>query len=103
MRSDLYRSDYRAQKIHRLEKAPSERIPPQSTDAEMAVLGAMMLSKDAVNLVTQLLAPESFYNESHGIIYKAMLALFERNQPIDLITVADELRRLEKLSDIGGS
>lgn len=83
--------------------AIGDRVPPHSNDAEMAVLGAMMLDKDAANEAIRLLNPDAFYRESHRIIYQAMLALSERNQPIDIITLNEELRRLEKLSDVGGS
>lgn len=92
-----------SEKIVRLEPASTDRVPPHANEAEMAVLGAMMLDKEAANKVIQLLSPESFYRESHRIIFQAMLSLADRNQPIDIITLNDELRRLEKLAEIGGS
>ena len=84
-------------------EVPGDRVPPHSNDAEMAVLGAMMLDKDAANEAIRILSDEAFYRESHRIIFQAMLSLSERNQPIDIITLNEELRRREKLSDIGGS
>jgi len=81
----------------------TDRTPPHSKDAEMAVLGAMMLEKEAGSKVIQILPPDSFYYETHRIIYQAMLSLSERNQPIDIITLNDELRRMGKLADVGGS
>jgi replicative DNA helicase len=81
----------------------ADRTPPHSKDAEMAVLGAMMLEKEAGNKVIQILPPDAFYYETHRIIYQAMLSLSERNQPIDIITLNDELRRMDKLADVGGS
>ncbi|MEZ4783297.1 MAG: replicative DNA helicase [Candidatus Kapaibacterium sp.] len=80
-----------------------DRVPPHSNDAEMAVLGAMMLDKDAANEAIRILSAEAFYREAHRIIYEAMLSLSERNQPIDIITLNEELRRREKLADVGGS
>lgn len=81
----------------------SDRVPPHSNDAEMAVLGAMMLDKDASNQAIRLLSAEMFYRESHRVIYEAMVSLSERNQPIDLITVNEELRKRERLAEAGGS
>lgn len=69
----------------------------------MAVLGAMMLDREASSKVIQILPPDAFYHETHRLIYQAMLALAERNQPIDIITLNDELRRVGRLGDVGGS
>jgi replicative DNA helicase len=93
----------RGQKIVHLDQSTADRVPPNSNDAEMAVLGAMMLEKEAGSKVIQILSAESFYRESHRIIFAAMVALSERNQPIDIITLNDELRKIGKLADIGGS
>ncbi len=90
-------------KIVHLDQSSTDRIPPHSNDAEMAVLGAMMLEKEAASRVIQLLQPDSFYREAHRLIYTAMIALADRNQPIDIITLNDELRRMGKLADVGGS
>ncbi len=69
----------------------------------MAVLGAMMLEKEAAGRAMQILKPDHFYRDTHKIIYQAMISLADRNQPIDIITLNDELRKLGKHSDIGGS
>lgn len=90
-------------KIVHLDPSTVDRVPPHSNDAEMAVLGAMMLEKDAASRVVQLLSAESFYRESHRVIFQAMVSLSDRNQPIDIITLNDELRRMGKLADVGGS
>jgi replicative DNA helicase len=82
---------------------PTDRVPPHSHDAEMAVLGAMMLEKEAAGKAIQILSPDAFYRETHRLIYQAMLSLADRNQPIDIITLNDELRRMGKLQDVGGS
>lgn len=80
-----------------------DRVPPHSNEAEMAVLGAMMLDKNAANDAIRLLTPETFYREAHRVIFEAMTALADRNQPIDIITLNEELRRHEKLQEVGGS
>ncbi|MBI1804173.1 MAG: replicative DNA helicase [Ignavibacteriae bacterium] len=69
------------------------RIPPQAIDVEKAVLGAVLIDKEAVPKVLELLDSNSFYNPTHQKIFQAMIALFEKNEPIDAITVIDELRR----------
>jgi replicative DNA helicase len=92
----------RRQKIVHLD-VPTDRVPPHSNEAEMSVLGSMMLEKEAAGKAIQILSPDAFYREAHRIIYQAMLALADRNQPIDIITLNDELRRMGKLQDVGGS
>lgn len=79
------------------------RIPPQAVDVEMAVLGAMLLQPDAtVSNVLSLLTREAFYKEAHRTILDAIIDLFQKQQPIDLITVGDVLRRKEQLDAVGG-
>ena len=63
------------------------KVQPQALPLEEAVLGAIMLDKDALAVVLDILRSESFYTESHQLIYKAMLRLFEKTQPVDLLTV----------------
>ena len=71
----------RGNKVVKLE-TNSDRVPPHSNDAEVAVLGAMMLGKEASTKVIPILSPDSFYRESHRVIYQAMVALADRNQPV---------------------
>lgn len=78
------------------------KIPPQSIDLEEAILGAIMIEKDAINSVVGILIPESFYKESHRVIYKAILDLFHDNEPIDLLTVTNRLKKNGKLEIAGG-
>ncbi len=78
------------------------KVPPQAKALEEAVLGAVMLNKDALPIVIETLASESFYSESHRLIYKAMVRLFEKTQPIDLLTVTEELKKTGELEKIGG-
>lgn len=78
------------------------KIPPQSLDLEEAVLGALMLEQSAVNDVIDVLRPESFYKEAHQKIYSAILSLFGKSQPIDILTVTEELKRSAELDVVGG-
>jgi replicative DNA helicase len=77
-------------------------IPPQNLDAEESVLGAMMLSSGAIGAVSELVDAADFYRESHGHIYRAVLGLYARGEPVDAITVVDELDRLGHLEEAGG-
>ena len=79
-----------------------DRLPPQNIDAEQAVLGAMLIKKEAIAEVSQLLRPEDFYRDAHKIIYEAMLTLFNRNEPADIVTVTNYLNNESKLDKVGG-
>ena len=79
------------------------KVPPQAIDLEEAVLGALMLEKDAVNQVIEILKPESFYKEAHSHIYKAILDLFNNSEPVDLLTVTNQLRKNGQLEGAGGA
>lgn len=78
-------------------------LPPQSLEAEESVLGALLLNKDAIVQVADFLLPEHFYKDAHGQIFEAMLKLYEQRQPIDLVTVAEQLKKRKQLTKIGGS
>ncbi|MBL0136665.1 MAG: replicative DNA helicase [Chitinophagaceae bacterium] len=78
------------------------KVPPQAKDLEEAVLGAIMLEKSAFDTVVEILKPECFYVESHQRIYRAMQGLQQKNQPIDILTVVEELRTREELEMVGG-
>ena len=78
------------------------KVQPQATALEEAVLGAIMLDKDALPVIIDILSKESFYTESHQAIYTAMLRLFEKSHPVDLLTVTEELRKSAELEKIGG-
>lgn len=79
------------------------RVPPHNLEAEKAVLGAILLEKDVIMDVVELLKPEDFYRESHSIIYRTILELYDKNQPVDLITVTDELNQRNLLEKVGGA
>lgn len=82
--------------------APFDRIPPQNLEAEQAVLGSMLIERSAVEKGAEILKPEDFYRDAHRYIFEAMLSLAERDEPIDLITVEDELRVRNYLDTVGG-
>ncbi|MEM6264906.1 MAG: replicative DNA helicase [Bacteroidota bacterium] len=83
--------------------ADSGRIPPQALDIEEAVLGALLLEKDALHQIIDALKPEMFYKAANREIYEAIQSLFQQSQPIDLLTVKDFLRKAGKLEQIGGA
>lgn len=78
------------------------KVPPQATDMEKAVLGAIMLEKAAIDVAQELLKPETFYVDAHQRIYRAILSLSSKSQPIDILTVVEELRTKEELEMVGG-
>ena len=79
------------------------KLPPQYIEAEQCVLGAILLENDALLKALELLKPTHFYRDSHRKIFEAILDLFERNEPIDLLTVSESLRKRSQLDEIGGS
>lgn len=79
------------------------KVPPQAPQLEEAVLGALMLDKDAVALVVDILKPNSFYADAHGKIYQAIMHLFEKSIPIDMLTVTEELKKMGELESVGGA
>src|SRR3954468_23515594 len=81
---------------------PSAPVPPQNLDAEESVLGAMMLSPGAIGAVSEIVSAGDFYRETHGTIYRAALALYARGEPVDAITLVDELDRRSELESAGG-
>ena len=78
-------------------------LPPQNTEAEEAVLGAMLIDPRAIPRVTPILAPDDFYRQKHGWVFRAILALRQRHDPVDYVTICDELERRDRLEAIGGS
>ena len=78
------------------------KVPPQANDMEEAVLGAIMLEKEAVITILDILKPESFYREGHRKIFKAISDLASREYPVDLYTVTEELRAHQELESVGG-
>jgi replicative DNA helicase len=82
--------------------SPAAPVPPQNLDAEESVLGAMMLSPGAIGAVSETLDAGDFYRESHAKVYRAALSLYARGEPVDAITLVDELEERGELEDAGG-
>ncbi|NLY85759.1 MAG: replicative DNA helicase [Tissierellia bacterium] len=78
------------------------RIPPHSIEAEQSVLGAMILDKEAINMAVEMIKPEDFYKEANKEIFEAIINLYNKNEPVDLITLAEELKRRGTLESVGG-
>ena len=76
-------------------------VPPQNLEAEESVLGAMMLSPGAIGAVSDVISPTDFYRESHAMIYRAALSLYARGEPVDAITLVDELEQRGELDHVG--
>jgi replicative DNA helicase len=79
-----------------------DRLPPQSLEAEQSVLGAVLIDRETIIEIAEFLRPEDFYRQAHANVYRAMLELFERREPVDLVTVAETLERNDELEAIGG-
>ena len=79
------------------------KLPPQALDLEEAILGALMLEKNALTAVVEFLRPEHFYSEQHREIYTAIIDLFKASQPVDMRTVVAQLRKVAKLELVGGA
>src|SRR5947208_3192659 len=113
-RNDLFTSDVsppgsavprllESQAVAQLAPVPaSAPVPPQNLEAEESVLGAMMLSPGAIGAVSEILDAGDFYRESHAKIYRAALALYAKGEPVDAITLTDELEERSQLDDVGG-
>ena len=80
-----------------------DRVPPQALQAEKAVLGSMLLDNEAAGRVFELLDSDAYYKGVHRKIFEVMLSLYEANEPIDLITLAERLKRNNLLEEIGGT
>ncbi|HSD63759.1 MAG TPA: replicative DNA helicase [Ignavibacteriaceae bacterium] len=82
---------------------PADVKPPAAVDIEASVLGAMLIEKEAVPRAIELLTPESFYLKEHKLIFEAMISLFESGEPIDTVTLYEELKKREKAEEVGGA
>lgn len=83
--------------------ALSDRVPPNSIDTELAVLGAMMLSPDAIDTAATMINKDDFYRESHGLVFEAIIALRERGHEVDVLSVKDSLESRNLLERAGGA
>jgi replicative DNA helicase len=81
----------------------SHKLPPQHIEAEQSVLGGILIENDAINRVTEILDADDFYRDAHRKIFNALINLSERDEPADLITLTNELRKIDQLDSIGGA
>lgn len=92
--------------MSRDEKVPQgmiDRVPPQNLEAEVSVLGSILLDKEAIVKVADVLVHDDFYSDAHRIIFEEMLWLYEHHQPIDIITLTNKLEEKGKLQEVGGA
>lgn len=83
--------------------AHDPKVPPNDLVAEQSVLGSVLMDKDALIDVAEFLRPAYFYKEAHSVIFQAMLSLFEKHEPVDVVTVTSEVKKMSKLKDVGGA
>jgi replicative DNA helicase len=83
-------------------QARPQRLPPSNLEAEQSVLGSMLLSPDAIADVIEILSEDDFYKSAHTTIYEAIRSLYSRGDPVDAITLVEQLKRENRLSDVGG-
>lgn len=88
--------------INFITKEMTDKLPPQNIEAEQSVLGAIIFDNEALPKALEILSPEDFYRDSHKRLYSSMIELFERNEPIDIVTLTDHLRKNGILDQIGG-
>ena len=79
------------------------KVPPQNLEAESSVLGGILLDNEVINQVLELLRPEDFYRESHRKIFRAMIEITDRSEPVDLITLSEFLKSKIELEAVGGT
>ena len=79
------------------------KVPPHNNDAETSALGAMLLSKEAITLSIEMISMEDFYSPAHQKIYSSILSLYNRNEACDVITLAEELSKIDSLDEVGGA
>jgi replicative DNA helicase len=84
-------------------KAIEAKIPPQNTDAEMSLIGAVLIDEEVLADVTEITNSRDFYDKRHQMIYEGMVSLFEHHKPVDLLTLTDQLNKKGHLEDVGGS
>ena len=84
-------------------EVPTGKIPPQNLDAEMSLLGAVLIDEETLADISEHVKPKDFYDKRHALIYGGMMRLYERHKPVDLLTLTDELKKKDELDTIGGS
>ncbi len=81
----------------------TDNIPPQSLEIEQAILGAMMIERSAIEKAQSILNAEDFYRHAHRVIYEAIIALNLRDEPVDLLTLQEQLRLTNQMEEAGGA
>ncbi|MFH1394768.1 MAG: replicative DNA helicase [Candidatus Omnitrophota bacterium] len=79
-----------------------DKVPPQNIEAEIAVLGSMLIDREAISRAVEQLEQEAFYSESHRKIYQAIIKLYDENDPVDIVTLTEELKKRNSIDEIGG-
>ncbi|OGN03385.1 MAG: replicative DNA helicase [Candidatus Yanofskybacteria bacterium RIFCSPHIGHO2_01_FULL_42_12] len=82
--------------------AAQGKLPPQNIEAERSLLGSLVIDREAINKVADFLRPEDFYNRSHQNIYRAIFSLFEKREPIDLLSISNKLGEMKMIDEVGG-
>lgn len=82
---------------------PAGKMPPQNIDAEMSLLGAVLIDEETLADISEHVTAKDFYDKRHAIVYDAMMRLYEKHRPVDLLTLTDELKKKNELETIGGS
>ena len=82
---------------------PAGKIPPQNLDAEMSLLGAVLIDEETLADISEHVKPHDFYDKRHGLVYEAMMRLYEKHKPVDLLTLTEELKKKNDIETIGGS
>lgn len=84
-------------------EVPAGKIPPQNLDAEMSLLGAVLIDEEVLADVSEHVTPKDFYDKRHGTVFGAMMRLYEKHRPVDLLTLTEEMKRKKELELVGGS
>lgn len=82
---------------------PAGKLPPQNVDAEMSLLGAVLIDEETLADISEHVTAKDFYDKRHAMIYDAMMRLYEKHRPVDLLTLTDELKKKKELDTVGGS
>lgn len=90
-------------RTERIKKAVEAKIPPQNLDAEMSLLGAVLINEEVLADVSEYVTEKDFYDPRHAMVYAAMMRLYERHRPVDLLTITDELKKKDDLDSVGGT
>lgn len=93
----------RTTQLAKVAESPGSKIPPQNIEAEQSVLGSLLIDKDAVVKVAEFLQPAHFYRDAHSEVYSAVLSLYEKKEPADIVTVTDELKLRGSYEMVGGA